>query len=116
MSGHEMNIIIVAIIFGSIFGIAALFILARLIKTWIKRNNSSYDEEKFERLAKAFVQYRKSTERRLKKLEKGETDQANVSGTSLKEDRLQEATQIKTDNEKNKSKTEGGSLRNMLRE
>lgn len=113
------NEIVVAIVFGSIVGIVVMTFLFSLAKTWINRNNSSYDEEKFDRLAKAFIRHKKETERRLKKLEPGAGEQkvnAKTSKKTIKEKRLQDATQIKPDSEQTKPNTESGNLRNMLNE
>src|SRR5699024_6633825 len=103
------NEIVVAIVFGSIVGIVAITFLFSLAKTWIKRNNSSYDEEKFDRLAKAFIRHKKETDRRLKKLESGSEEQRinpEASKKSIREKRLQDAAQIKPDGEQAESKTE----------
>lgn len=63
---------VVAII-GTIAGVGLLgFIIARitgLIKAWIERNKGGYDEETFNRLAKAFMQHKKDMEQRMQNLE-----------------------------------------------
>ncbi len=69
MSFEEMVVALV----GSIGAFALVGYLAAktfgLIKAWINRNNSSIEEEQFDRLAKAFMQYKKDTESRLQNLE-----------------------------------------------
>lgn len=63
---------VVAII-GTVAGVGLLgFVIAKitgLIQAWINRKKGGYDEETFNRLAKAFMQHKKDTERRLQNLE-----------------------------------------------
>ena len=73
--------IIVAIVFGSILGMITIPMLFNLAKKWIDRNNNSYDEQAFERLAKAFIQYKKESERRFQKLEAIVTDDESASSS-----------------------------------
>jgi hypothetical protein len=117
MSDNELAIIVVAIVFGSVLGIVVISKLAGLIKAWINRNKNSYDEEKFERLAKAFIQHKKSTERRLKSLETddGKKKSSSISDKPTKEDRLQNKVQIEPKEEQAQPTTGGGNLNNMLR-
>ncbi len=117
MSDNELAIIVVAIVFASVLGIVVISKLAGLIKAWINRNKNSYDEEKFERLAKAFIQHKKSTERRLKSLETddGKKKSSSISEKPTKEDRLQNKVQIDPKEEQAQPTTGGGNLNNMLR-
>jgi hypothetical protein len=118
MSDNEVAIVIIAIVFGSILGIVVVSKLAGLIKAWINRNKNSYDEEKFERLAKAFIQHKKSTERRLKNLEAPEgkkNKNSSISGKPAKEGRLQNKVQINPKEEQTQPTSGGGNLNNMLR-
>jgi uncharacterized membrane protein YhiD involved in acid resistance len=119
MSDNELAIAVVAIVFGSIFGMIVIVKLIGLIKAWINRNKSSYDEEKFERLAKAFIQQKKRTEKRLRKLESRTDNQEAASidsRTSKQKTHLQSELQINPKEEQTRPPTSGGSLRNMLRE
>lgn len=119
---------VVAII-GTVAGVGLLgFVIAKitsLIKSWIERNKSGYDEETFNRLAKAFMQHKKDTERRLRNLEAIITDE-NASSASSSKKQLEEPHETieiedteKEGEQQNKSKSETGSddrnLRNMLR-
>lgn len=123
MSFEEMVVALV----GSLGAFALVGYLAAktfgLIKTWINRNKNSIPEEEFDRLAKAFMQYKKNTERRLQNLEAiiSEQDQESTTDTqssSKQIDALRENIEIK-DQEPEKGKSQSGNsdnLRNMLRE
>lgn len=109
--------IIVAIVFGSIIGMITIPLLISLAKKWIDRNNSSYDEQKFERLAKAFIAYKKDSERRFQNLEAIITDDEPVSSKSSKPLKENSKTiEIESNPEKNKKESGDGNLRNMLKE
>ncbi|HYW35246.1 MAG TPA: hypothetical protein VE868_07565 [Balneolaceae bacterium] len=118
MSDNEVAVAVIAIIFGSIIAIVIISKLMGLIKSWINRNNSSYDEEKFERLAKAFVKYKKDSERRLQKLEAliGEKGK-NISSSnqSTKEKTLHSSIEMDTEPPQEKHESDNNNLRNMLR-
>lgn len=121
MSGEEMIVAIIA----TVAGVGLLgFIIARitgLIQTWINRDKGGYDEETFNRLAKAFMQHKKDTERRLQNLEAIISDE-NAS-TSQKSERKQisepeQTIEIEDDErqpENQKNKSGGDKLRNMLK-
>jgi hypothetical protein len=118
MSDNELAIAVIAIIFGSVLGIVIISKLAGLIKAWINRNKNTYDEKKFERLAKAFIQQKKRTEKRLRKLEENADNQepaSTESGKSLKKTHLQNEIQIDPKEGQTRPRTHGGSLNNMLR-
>lgn len=117
------DVIIVAIVFGSILGMIAIPMLINLAKKWIDRNNSSIPEEQFDRLAKAFMQYKKDTEQRLQNLEAIVTEQDQESTTNTQSSTKQIDAPRKNieieDQEPEKRKSQSGdsdNLRNMLRE
>lgn len=94
-----------------------------LIKTWINRNNNSISEEEFDRLAKAFMQYKKDSERRLRNLEAiiSEEDLESSSDTQSgpkQIDAPRRNIEIKEQESGNENSQKGNSnnLRNMLRE
>lgn len=90
-----------------------------LIKSWINRNNSSIPEEEFDRLAKAFMQHKKETERRLKNLETIASEESSGAESSSKQiEAPKEEIEIQ-DQETEQEKSESGgdnNLRNMLQE
>lgn len=119
MSFEEMVVALV----GAVGGIALVgFIVAKitgLIKAWINRNNNAYSEEDFNRLAKAFMQYKKDTERRLQNLEAivSEDEVTGSSATAGKSIKEPEQKNIEIDDEDpTKSDSGNNNLRNMLRE
>src|SRR5680860_1065781 len=101
MSDNEMAIVVLSIIFGSIFAIIVVIKLIGLAKTWINRNNASYNEETFDRLAKAFIKHKKETDRRLQNIEAIVTDDEPKSKASsnreLKQSQLHNTIEIKPD-------------------
>lgn len=108
--------LIVIIVFGSIFGIVLISLLFSLIKTWIKSNRNTFDEESFNRMANAFIKHKKETEQRLRRLEKQlpakETDNADQSIPP----KDQKNIKIET-NKKDKNKDESSNtLKNILKE
>lgn len=117
MSFEEMVVALV----GAIGGIALVgFIFAKitgLIKAWINRNNSEYSEEDFNRLARAFMQHKKDTERRLQNLE-AIAGGDELSDPEAKSRQIEERQQSIEIDDKEQEKTDSGNknLRNMLRE
>lgn len=124
MSFEEM---IVALV-GAIGGIALVgFIVAKitgLIKSWINRNKNAIPEEEFDRLARAFIEQKKDTQRRLQNLEAiiaEEDSEKAPSETKTNSKRIESAKQsieIKDRGTGNheKSSNNDNNLRNMLRE
>lgn len=119
--------IIVAIVFGSILGMIVIPMFFNLAKKWIERNNNSYDEQAFDRLAKAFIQYKKESERRFQHLEaiiaeddtKASSRAERSSAKNLKKEQLHNTIEIEEHESepKDKKKDSGnGNLRNMLKE
>lgn len=92
-----------------------------LIKTWITRNNGNIPEETFNRLAKAFVEYKENTDRRLQNLEAIISEETSQKQSSNKNQSKQiEAPQETIEIEDRETEVESQSeddttLRNMLR-
>jgi hypothetical protein len=123
MSFEEMVVAVV----GAIGAFALVGYLAAktfgLIKTWINRNKNSIPEEEFDRLAKAFIQYKKDTERRLQNLETiiSEQDPENSSGTQNNSKQIEASKQnIEIENQETEEEVsqseDSNNLRNMLRD
>lgn len=116
--------IIVAIVFGSILGMIAIPMLISLAKKWVERNNTSYDDEKFERLAKAFISHKKDMERRIQNLEAiiSEEEPASPASAGKQNPKLEakehSPIEIDTDEDSGEKQYESkdGNLRNMLKE
>jgi hypothetical protein len=125
MSFEEMVVALV----GSIGAFALVGFLAAktfgLIKTWINRNKSGVPEEEFNRLARAFMEHKKDTQRRIQNLEAIITDEDSTESLQEEDSSKQiEAPKesIEFDDSENvseKSESNGNNennLRNMLRE
>jgi len=123
MSVQEM---IVALV-GTIAGVGLVGYLAGkifgLIRAWINRNSNSIPEEQFDRLAQAFIKYKKDTERRLQHLEaivaedEGSSTERSQSGSKEIEAPKQEIEIEDREPEEGQSQSgEDNNLRNMLRE
>jgi hypothetical protein len=115
--------LVVLIVFGTIFAIVIGSQLISLAKKWIDRNSNSYDEKAFDRLAKAFINHKKDSERRLQNIEAIVTDEEPkaTSSSRLKETQLHNTIEIDSEEpnaekEKNEDTDKGGNLRNMLKE
>lgn len=101
------DVLIVAIVFGCIgFVCSGIY---KLIRLKIERN-SGIEEETFDRLAKAFIQYKKDTERRLQNLETIIADENTGSSPNQLEE-THETIEIKD----GEQQSENRNLRNMLR-
>lgn len=130
----DQEVFIVAIVFGSIFGIVFLGILSSIIKTWIKNRNSGsiVNDEEFlaalrefkyktdRRLAnleaivteekpEVFLKNKKSLEETGKKKEKSSNEKKQSSVIEIEEKEEKESSQ-------EKDKNKGGNLRNMLKQ
>lgn len=115
MHGPEFIVAIVGIICGTALVGYTLGKIFGLIKAWINRNDRGYDEDTFNRLAKAFTQHKKDTERRLQNLEAIVTDEPPPSPDKTL-DQPNETIAIETNTEQQKSGAGKSNLRNMLRE
>lgn len=113
---------VVAIV-GTVMGVGLLgFVIAKVssvVKAWIERDKGGYNEEAFNRLAKAFMEHKKNTARRLQNLEAIVVDED--SGTTAEAKQLSEphtTIEIEDENKEKDQKEErsgGGNLRNMLK-
>lgn len=118
--------IIVAIVFGSILAMITIPMLISVAKKWIESKNSSFDEEAFDRLAKAFIKHKKDSERRLQNLEAIVTDEEPKSLESKSSQQPLQQTQktsksieieeTESGKEKQEKESNSGNLRNMLKE
>lgn len=93
-----------------------------LIKMWINRKKGSVPEEEFNRLAKAFMEHKKETQRRLQNLEAiaSEKEDSSSSG-SAESDKQVEAPNKEIEfeerpSQKEESQSGDSNFRNMLRE
>ncbi|MFH5832278.1 hypothetical protein ACG2F4_01365 [Halalkalibaculum sp. DA3122] len=115
MSFEEMVVALV----GAIGAFALVGYLATkvidLIKTWINRKQGGYDEETFNRLAKAFMQHKKDTERRLQNLEAiiAEEDTEQKTGKQLSEPR--DTIEIDEEKPAQDRQQDSSKLKNMLK-
>lgn len=123
MTDQEFVLSIIAIVMGCSVVIVAISKISGLIKSWINRGKSNLDDETFDRLAKAFMQHKRDTERRLQKLEAIVTDDKSKSGSGSSQKPKQVEAPKKSieiedrESEETKSKqNDQSNLRNMLRE
>lgn len=124
MSFEEMVVALVA----SIGGIALVgFVFAKitgLIRAWINRSNSTVSEEDFDRLARAFIEHKKDTQRRLHHLEAviadEEQEQRSIESSRDAKEIESPRQDIEIDDAENKQQESpsgnDSNLRNMLRE
>ncbi len=121
MSFEEM---IVALV-GSIGAFALIGFLAAktfgLIKTWINRNKSGVPEEEFNRLARAFIEHKKDTQRRIQNLETiiaGDDDNKKSSSkeSSSQIEAPKKSIEFDDNDEVSEESNSSNNLRNMLRE
>ncbi|HET6528471.1 MAG TPA: hypothetical protein VFG39_06940 [Balneolaceae bacterium] len=95
-------------IFGNIF---------KLIRTKINKNN--FNEEAFNRLARAFSKYKKDSERRIENLEAiiaGDEPEAQLKSNAQSKIDTARSIEIDAKPKKVDSETDDSNLRNMLRE
>lgn len=123
MSFEEMVVALV----GSIGAFALVGFLAAktfgLIKTWINRKKGGVPEEEFDRLARAFIEHKKDTRRRIQNLEAIIAEHDSIEDSPNKETPNQIEAQkegIEFDesedvSEESKSNGNKNNLRNMLR-
>lgn len=120
------DVLIVAIVFGTILSAIVIPMLLSVAKKWIESKNSSFDEEAFDRLAKAFIKHKKESERRLQNLEAIVTDEepksleSNSTKKPLQQNKKSsksiEIENAESDKEKQQKESDSGNLRNMLKE
>lgn len=91
-----------------------------LIKAWINRKNSSIQEEQFNRLAKAFMEYKEDTTKRIQHLEAiiANEDTEETSSDSREIEAPKEGIEIEANREpeQEQPQQDDNNLRNMLRE
>lgn len=117
MQGNEFIVAVVAIVFGTTFTAFVLYQIIGLIKAWSNRKDSTFDEEAFDRLARAFIKHKKDTERRLQNMEAIVTDEEEFEAGRQELDKPQKSIEIeKSEAEKEKKQSNSGNLRNMLKE
>lgn len=116
MEGNEFIVAIVAIVFGTAFTGFVLYLIFSTIKSWINRKGGSVDEEYFDRMAQAFIEHKKNTERRLQNLEAIVTgDESETQPAELEEPEQTIEIERKEPTEA-KQKESDGRLRNILKE
>lgn len=82
MSGEEFVLVIVAMVMSAGVIIVGITKITDLIKSWINRNKQAYDDEAFDRLAKAFIQHKKQIDQRVAKLETSSDSSGDKSASS----------------------------------
>lgn len=65
----EELVAIIFLMFGTIFGAILMWKFFDMVRNSIRRNRSNHDGERFERLARAFIDHRRETDRRLQNIE-----------------------------------------------
>lgn len=117
MSGEEFVLSILAIIMGGVVLIVGITKITGLIKSWIQRTDGVEDEA-FERLARAFLQHKKETDRRLQNLEAiiSSDDKSDVSQKKIEEHKRTIEIEDADEEQQEKSSSSDSNLRNMLRE
>lgn len=79
----EEIFVLILMTFGTVFGGIIMWKFFDIVRNSINKNKGKYDDERFDRLAKAFIQHRKKTEKRLENIEAIITGQQ--SGSSQKQ-------------------------------
>lgn len=122
MSGEEMIVAVVAITGGLTFTTFVFSKIAGLIKAWINRTGGEVPADDFNRLAKAFMKYKKDSERRIQNLEAIVAGEDNEPSVHDPEDSprvsapSQKLSMDEQEPPENKTRTSDSNLRNMLRE
>lgn len=125
MSFEEMVVALV----GAIGAFALVGFLAAktfgLIKAWINRKNGGVTEEEFNRLARAFMEHKKDTQRRIQNLEAIISEEDSTEGVQQEKSPNQIEAPKKSiefddaenvSEESNSKDSNKNNLRNMLRE
>jgi hypothetical protein len=116
MEGPEFVLAVVAMAMGTGIIITVITKGVDLIKAWINRNNASYDGEKFDRLAKAFIRQKNDMERRMQHIEAIITDEepAELSVQSRDSKKLESRHAIEIEDDYEREQPSSGELKNML--
>lgn len=88
MSWEEYTLAIISIVLGSGVLIIGITKITGLVKSWIERDKGGYNEEDFNRLARAFMQHKKEMEKRVQHLEAivtADEPEADISYPELEE-------------------------------
>lgn len=121
----EEELLVVAIVFGSVVSIVFLAIMGGLIKTWIKSKNSPEDITKNKEFLSALRDFKEKTERRISNLEEIVVEEENQLKSSNRSTQKSienkgehsRAVEIELDDNERSEKSESsgsGNLRNML--
>lgn len=115
---QNQEVIIVAIVFGSVFGIVFLALLSNIIKAWIKRKSPARLSENKEFLA-ALREFKENTDRRISNLEAIIADEERRTARQQEEINRSNESQISLDIEldnltEEEKSAEKRNLRNML--
>lgn len=65
----EEIFVLILMTFGTVFGGIIMWKFFDIVRNSINKNKEKFDNERFDRLAKAFIQHRKKTEKRLENIE-----------------------------------------------
>lgn len=111
----EEIFIIILLMFGTIFGCILMWKFFDMVRGTIN-NKSRWDEDKFERLARAFIQHRNKTDERLQNIEAILAgDEPRASGKSQEKAKTSSRQSIEIeDHIRDEADNENGNLRNML--
>lgn len=116
MEGNEFIVAIVAIVFGTAFTGFVLYLIFSTIKNWINRKGGSIDEEYFDRMAQAFIEHKKNSERRLQNLEAIVTGD-EVESNQLELDEPEQTIEIeRKETIEEKKGNDDNKLKNILKE
>lgn len=66
---EEFIFFVMFVVFVSTLGGLVLWKIFDIVRNSIKKNKAKYEDDKFDRLAKSFIEHRKSTDRRLENIE-----------------------------------------------
>lgn len=66
---YDFLIPLFAIVFGTMLTGVIFWKIFDFLKAWVTRGRGGVEQEKFDRLAKAFIQYRKENDRRMQQIE-----------------------------------------------
>lgn len=90
MMMEDFIFFVMFVAFVSGVGLLILWKLFDVTRNSIKKNKDSYDKDQFDRLAKAFIEYRKNTNKRLENIE------AIITGENANQHQLDQAKDIQT--------------------
>lgn len=105
MTDGEFTVFFLIVTFFTILGGLALWKIFDMVRNSIRKKKGTYDEESFDRMAQAFIQFRKDTNRRLENIET--VIASEESGEPMLKKKNYKTLEIEDEAEKsmNKSKT-----------